>query len=56
MTNDFRSYDHKQCKLNDIVRTKIIYHYILLIARYLLLITRNTNTQPFELAAIHASN
>ena len=39
MTNDFRSYDHKQT-VNNILKRKS-----LVITHYLLLITRNTNTQ-----------
>ena len=31
MTNDFRSYEHN---LNDIVRTKIVGHYLLLVIHY----------------------
>ena len=39
MTNDFRSYDYKQC--NNICKNEN--HWSLLITRYLLLITRNTS-------------
>ena len=46
MTNDFRSYDVNN--VNNICKNEN--HWSLLITRYSLLITRNTNTPTFGLA------